>query len=110
MLLASTASPKLSSAGETGSYVIALEGATRVATCPGDLNFDGIVDGADLPIMLGNWGPCADCFIDLNNDNTVDMSDAVHVLSYLFRAGPPPILGTECVPIFGCPENCTPAG
>ncbi|HMN95823.1 MAG TPA: hypothetical protein PKC43_11930 [Phycisphaerales bacterium] len=27
-------------------------------TAAGDLNGDGIVDGADLGILLGNWGPC----------------------------------------------------
>ena len=26
--------------------------------CQGDLNEDGIVDGADLVILLGNWGFC----------------------------------------------------
>lgn len=26
--------------------------------CQGDLNKDGIVDGADLVILLGNWGFC----------------------------------------------------
>jgi hypothetical protein len=23
----------------------------------GDLNFDGVIDGLDLGILLGNWGP-----------------------------------------------------
>jgi hypothetical protein len=26
--------------------------------CLGDLNLDGLVDGADLPILLGHWGAC----------------------------------------------------
>lgn len=26
--------------------------------CPGDVNGDGMVDGADLSIILGTWGPC----------------------------------------------------
>ena len=26
--------------------------------CPGDLNVDGIVDGADLSQLLGAWGVC----------------------------------------------------
>lgn len=26
-----------------------------------DLNCDGLVNGADLGILLGSWGPCADC-------------------------------------------------
>ena len=28
------------------------------ATCPGDLNHDGTVDGIDLAIILGAWGVC----------------------------------------------------
>ena len=28
--------------------------------CPGDLNWDGVVDVDDLLILLANWGPC-DC-------------------------------------------------
>jgi hypothetical protein len=28
------------------------------STCPADLNGDGVVDGADLGILLGAWGPC----------------------------------------------------
>ncbi|HMN97215.1 MAG TPA: CotH kinase family protein [Phycisphaerales bacterium] len=45
---------------------------------PGDLNGDGIVDGADLGILLGSWGPCAecaDCPADLNGDCAVDGAD-----------------------------------
>jgi len=26
---------------------------------PADLNGDGLVDGADLAAVLGNWGTCA---------------------------------------------------
>lgn len=28
---------------------------------PGDLNGDGNVDGADLGLLLGSWGPCGNC-------------------------------------------------
>ena len=27
-------------------------------TCPGDINGDGIVNGADLSLLLGAWGIC----------------------------------------------------
>ncbi|MBL9148819.1 MAG: hypothetical protein JNM94_09020 [Phycisphaerae bacterium] len=43
-----------------------------------DLNADGIVNGADLGILLGAWGPCrscANCTADLNGDCTVDGAD-----------------------------------
>lgn len=43
-----------------------------VPSCPADLNGDGVVDGADLGIMLGAWGtPGA----DLNGDGTTDGAD-----------------------------------
>jgi hypothetical protein len=28
------------------------------AGCLGDLNLDGVVNGADLGLLLGAWGPC----------------------------------------------------
>jgi hypothetical protein len=40
----------------------------------GDLNGDGIVDGADLGALLGEWGS-ADSLADLNNDGIVDGAD-----------------------------------
>jgi hypothetical protein len=41
--------------------------------CPHDLNSDGAVDGADLGLLLGNWGnPGAS---DLNNDGTTNGAD-----------------------------------
>jgi hypothetical protein len=45
--------------------------------CRPDLNGDGVVDGADLGIMLGAWGPCAGspCAADQNSDGTVDGAD-----------------------------------
>lgn len=42
---------------------------------PGDLNFDGIVDGADLGLMLADWGPCPDCAADLDGNDIVNGSD-----------------------------------
>jgi len=45
----------------------------------GDLNGDGVVDGADLGILLTNWGVClppnAECLGDLNCDGVVDGAD-----------------------------------
>lgn len=44
--------------------------------CPADLNGDHAVDGADLGLMLGNWGPCpSGCAADLNGDNEVTGAD-----------------------------------
>jgi len=40
-----------------------------------DLNCDGVVDGADLGILLNAWGPCPGCAEDLNGDGVVDGAD-----------------------------------
>lgn len=43
---------------------------------PGDLNDDGVVNGADLGLMLGAWGaPVAFPAADLHQDGIVDGAD-----------------------------------
>ncbi len=42
---------------------------------PADLNGDGVVDGADLGILLNSWGPCAGCAADLNGNGFVNGAD-----------------------------------
>jgi len=49
-----------------------------------DLNCDGVVDAADLLIVLSGWGTCSDvndCLADLNGDGVVDTSDLLIILS-----------------------------
>jgi len=47
-----------------------------VAEEAADLNADGVVDGADLALVLGAWGACAaSCEADLNADGVVDGAD-----------------------------------
>ena len=44
----------------------------------GDLNVDGVVNGADLGLLLGAWGVCPGapgCTGDLNNDGVVNGAD-----------------------------------
>jgi|GEM_PF-5338912 len=45
--------------------------------CVGDLNGDGEVNGADLGLILGAWGPCnrIPCTGDLNGDGEVNGAD-----------------------------------
>ncbi len=63
--------------GETTHYVT----LTLVVTIgtddsvPGDFNDDGLVNGADLGLLLGAWGPCRDCPQDLNGDGVVNGAD-----------------------------------
>ena len=52
-------------------------------SCIADLNNDGVVNGADLGILLAAWGPCSatPCTGDLNNDGVVDGADLGILLS-----------------------------
>ncbi len=43
--------------------------------CPQDFNDDGTVNGADLLIILSNWGSCSGCEADLNGDGFVNGLD-----------------------------------
>lgn len=47
----------------------------EIVPCPADLSGDGLIDGADLGILLGSWGPCAGCLADLSQDGLVDGTD-----------------------------------
>ena len=48
----------------------------------GDLNQDGIVDGADLTMLLGAWGACSEpsCAADINQDGIIDGADLTLLL------------------------------
>jgi len=46
--------------------------------------------------------------LNLNGDASVNMVDAIYLTRYLFLAGPPPLLGDECIRIVGCPDVCAP--
>lgn len=41
----------------------------------GDLDASGLVDGGDLGILLGFWGPCSSCAADIDCDGEVGGSD-----------------------------------
>jgi hypothetical protein len=65
-----------------GGYSVATTGPFNVEivvpappACPADLNQDGVVNGADLGLMLGSWGPCPGCSADLNQDGIVNGAD-----------------------------------
>ena len=48
--------------------------------CPGDLDGNGTVDGADLTLILGDWGPCCGCASDVNYDGEVNGADLTIIL------------------------------
>lgn len=47
----------------------------NIVPCPGDLDGDGLIDGADLGLLLSSWGQCEGCVADLNLDDVVDGAD-----------------------------------
>ena len=49
--------------------------------CPGDLDGDGLVDGADFGVLLASWGPCGACPADLDGDGVVSGADIGVMLS-----------------------------
>ncbi len=53
--------------------------------CPGDITFDGVVDGDDVMSLLMSFGLCADtpgeCLADLNGDGAVDGTDLLILLN-----------------------------
>jgi hypothetical protein len=73
--------------GFTGPVPVDDAVSREFALCVGnraDLNCDGVVDGADLLILLSSWGECANpsvCPADLNDDGTVDGADLLILLS-----------------------------
>ncbi|MCH8968940.1 MAG: hypothetical protein IIA66_07475, partial [Planctomycetes bacterium] len=56
---------------------------SEVSDCPSDLDSDGSVASADLALLLGSWGPCADrddCPADLDDDGQVGSFDLAILL------------------------------
>jgi hypothetical protein len=51
--------------------------------CSGDLNFDGLVDGTDLTLLLNNWGQTGSMVLgDINRDGVVNGADITSVLIF----------------------------
>ena len=44
--------------------------------------------------------------LDVNGDDGFDLTDAVHLLNFLFLGGSAPASGRECVRIESCPDAC----
>ena len=68
-------------------------GATEfipAASTAADLNHDGVVNAADLAMLLTAWGPCEStpCPADLNGDGRVDAADLTILL--ISTSGPMP--------------------
>ena len=63
--------------GETShELVLNLEVEVGNEDEPADINDDGVVNGADLGLLLSAWGPCPPpCPADINGDGVVNGAD-----------------------------------
>lgn len=63
----------------TQGYALAVTGAVLdadlVGTCPADINGDGVVDTADLGLLIANFGAGLGSPADINGDGVVDTAD-----------------------------------
>jgi hypothetical protein len=110
------------SAAAGGSPGRGEDGPTPERAVTGDLNQNAVVEISDavtLLLLLFDRGarslPCGGSSIeeganlalaDFDGDRAVGITDAVRLLEYLFREGPPHVLGTGCTPIPDCPGAC----
>jgi len=80
------------SQAEYGVWDADLSATGYMSLIPGDVNGDGLVDGADLSTIIGYWGQTGlgRKFGDLNGDGTVEGNDYSEVLSYWNPASPEP--------------------
>jgi hypothetical protein len=91
------------------------------AQIPSDCNQDGHLDLSDGVCLLNflfrgtvsrlpcDSGAATDpgnvALLDSNGDAHVDLSDALRVFGFLFQGRPPPVLGTTCTKMVGCPDG-----
>ena len=67
--------------------VLVFVGASGIAgagsvDCPADIDENGVVNGADLAMILSGWGPCSGgCAADLDGDGVVAGGDLAMVLA-----------------------------
>ncbi|MBX3354850.1 MAG: hypothetical protein KF724_04035 [Phycisphaeraceae bacterium] len=76
----SIAEPDLDDSSWWNVPVDELEPGATMVVCREDLNFDGVIDGADLALLLGSWGACQWCPGDIDGDGFVDGADLALLL------------------------------
>ena len=88
---------------------------------PGDTNQNGNLEISDAVTLFGHLflgssrplpcdggleSPGNRTVFDIDGSQSLDLTDGIRILSYLFSDGSPPALGTSCVLIEGCPSVC----
>ena len=64
-------------------------------------------------LFRGGAPLCCDAAADADDNDAIEITDAVHVLGFLFRSGPTPAEPSgDCVPApagrLGCPDSACP--
>jgi formylglycine-generating enzyme required for sulfatase activity len=73
--------------------------------CATDVDGDGIVGGADLTVVLNDWGSCQQCAGDVNGDGAVDGIDLATVLTRWGGTCAPTV--TSITPTYGREDGGT---
>ena len=70
-------------ASDTKAAIVVGSRVEQIAPCPGDLNADRRLDGADIGILLDQWGPASLVSVaDINRDGIVNGADLGLLLTY----------------------------
>jgi hypothetical protein len=112
---------------EVGEYALFVDcGGVNLTSVPGDCNGNGGIELTDAVclfafLFVGDPNsplPCGDgtlnspdnvTLLNWNGDPSVNLTDGIGVLNYLFSGGAPPFLGLErCLSLPTCPSVCVP--
>lgn len=82
-ILVSTGWPQQGTGGPIGPFpnLVAAAAAVLALDPSPDINNDGIVNSADLAVLLGQWGPCSGCPADLDVSGAVGPADLAALLA-----------------------------
>jgi hypothetical protein len=88
-ILTTTGWPQQGAGGSIGSFpnLVAASAAVLALVPSPDINRDGIVNSADLSILLSQWGSCGACSADLDGNGSVGSSDLARLLAAWGTAG-----------------------
>ena len=86
----------IDNSGHEGHTSVLLKKDCQVTFIPGDVNYDNLVNPADLVYLInflykeGPEPPAGNEVGDINCDNSIDMGDVVYLYKYIFSGGPEP--------------------
>jgi len=86
----------IDNSGNEGHTSVLLRKDCQVTFTPGDVNYDNVVNPADLVYLInymykeGTEPPAGTEAGDINCDNSIDMADIVYLYKYIFSGGPEP--------------------